>query len=322
MTFWAGIDEAGYGPRLGPLVVAGSSFTVGSALEHGMLWRVLRDAVSRDIKHSDGRIVVNDSKKLYSPAKGLHRLEESVLAFLMAWSGATIPTVGDLVALLEADAESGDEPTPWFAEARGMALPVAGNLSSVVGKAEALRKVCGSAGVRILGARAAVVFAPEFNRIVSLTRNKSLLLFQKCGLILRELWGGAGGETGCVLVDKHGGRMHYRRLLKDVFPACPCDIKREEPPASDYVITGRQGVLTVSFRERGDSLALPTALGSMIAKYLRELHMRAFNDYWRRHREGLKPTAGYSPDATRYLREIHPVIQAQQVDLSALVRMS
>ena len=61
--------------------------------------------------------------------------------------------------------------------------------------------------------------------------------------------------------------------------------------------------LVAGFLEKGERM-LPTALASMTAKYLRELAMRPFNAFWRRHIPGLKPTAGYPADARRFLDDI------------------
>ena len=49
------------------------------------------------------------------------------------------------------------------------------------------------------------------------------------------------------------------------------------------------------FRTKGEEF-LPTALASMTAKYLRELSMRAFNEFWCARVTGLRPTAGYPMD--------------------------
>ena len=59
----------------------------------------------------------------------------------------------------------------------------------------------------------------------------------------------------------------------------------------------------VRFEARGESY-LPTALASMASKYLRELAMRAVNAFWRRHVEGLRPTAGYPEDTRRFKADI------------------
>ena len=218
MALWAGIDEAGYGPRLGPLVVAGTAFMVQDGLKEGALWRVLKDAVARGARGSDGRLVVNDSKRVYSPARGLRRLEEGVLGFLRACGHPNIRNAGELFGLLRAGPSPGTQLPPWFEGAGRLPLPLESNLSALKSKEAVLRQALEGAGVKMLPPRATVVFPPEFNRIVARTRNKSLLLFQKCGLILQGLAGYAGPGESHILVDKHGARRRYRRLLLDVFP--------------------------------------------------------------------------------------------------------
>jgi hypothetical protein len=49
---------------------------------------------------------------------------------------------------------------------------------------------------------------------------------------------------------------------------------------------------------------MPTALASMTAKYLRELSMRAFNEFWASHVKDLRPTAGYPTDSHRFRKAI------------------
>ena len=52
---------------------------------------------------------------------------------------------------------------------------------------------------------------------------------------------------------------------------------------------------------------LPAALASMAAKYLRELAMRAWNEFWCGRLPGLAPTAGYPQDAVRFKAQIATV---------------
>jgi hypothetical protein len=52
---------------------------------------------------------------------------------------------------------------------------------------------------------------------------------------------------------------------------------------------------------------LPTALASMTAKYHRELSMRAFNAFWTSRVPGLRPTAGYPGDSSRFRADIAAV---------------
>ena len=61
--------------------------------------------------------------------------------------------------------------------------------------------------------------------------------------------------------------------------------------------------MEIAFQAKGES-HMPTALASMASKYLRELAMHGFNDFWGRHVAGLRPTAGYPVDALRFKAEI------------------
>lgn len=57
---------------------------------------------------------------------------------------------------------------------------------------------------------------------------------------------------------------------------------------------------------------LPVALASMIAKYVRELAMHRFNRYWSKRMPELKPTAGYTLDARRWLADAAQVITKEE----------
>jgi hypothetical protein len=268
----------------------------------------------------DGRVMVDDSKLVYSGEGGLKRLEEGVLSFAYAPGGPAPGRMAELSEWTCGGRPPGEAPRPWFDAVPGFELPLVSNLSAVESKALLLELAFREEAVRLAGARACVVHAPEYNRVCKATLNKSMLLWQKCGLLLQELWELAGPGESFVLVDKHGGRAFYRDLLCDVFPDTIIDVMTEGAEDSTYRVQQGERSMVISFVPEGDSKAMPTALASMVAKYTRELHMKAFNDYWCARLPELKPTAGYFGDGRRFLRQIAHLLEADGIPEEDVLR--
>src|SRR3954470_14134729 len=98
MAWMIGIDEAGYGPNLGPFVMTVVACQVPDERAGHNLWDVLT-AVVRKGGRDDGRLLVDDSKVVYSGARGLAGLERGVFATLGASLGQ-LPNLADLVERL------------------------------------------------------------------------------------------------------------------------------------------------------------------------------------------------------------------------------
>ena len=82
-----------------------------------------------------------------------------------------------------------------------------------------------------------------------------------------------------VFCDKHGGRNHYAPLLQEQFPDWLVEVHAEGCEESIYRFGPAERRVEVGFRVQSEKY-LPAALASMTAKYLREVFMRPFNDFW------------------------------------------
>src|SRR5215218_5772356 len=95
MPWMMGIDEAGYGPNLGPFVMSAALFQVPEGCD-GDLWKLLHAAVRRASHKPDGRLVVDDSKAVYSPKLGIAVLERNLWPFVQLGCPAAPATLADL----------------------------------------------------------------------------------------------------------------------------------------------------------------------------------------------------------------------------------
>ena len=122
MTLIAGIDEAGYGPLLGPLVVSATAFRVADPPTPDCLWRRLAPVVTKKPDRHNDSVVVGDSKRLYSRAIGLKHLETAALAFLAAME-KPVETRGAALAALSLKDLPDAAACPWH-KGPELALPV------------------------------------------------------------------------------------------------------------------------------------------------------------------------------------------------------
>ena len=65
----------------------------------------------------------------------------------------------------------------------------------------------------------------------------------------------------------------------------------------------RVGSTELRFQMKAEA-NFPVALASLFCKYVRELSMQVFNEFWAEHVPGLKATAGYPVDAVRFKQDI------------------
>lgn len=322
----AGIDEAGYGPLVGPLCVGFAALRIpaddgdlaGCAIPD--IWRTLEEVVSRD-PCPNGRIAVNDSKRLKlangsQRAHPLCHLERGVLAAL-ANAGGKHECDHDVFASLGADISEAvwmrADPTP---------LPLAATRDFQ--RLAAIRLAAGMerASSSIADLRCIAICERKFNDRLAGLASKARVSFEAVAALLRRVWGSRaaadasrGGPAPMVVIDRQGGRTDYAcELGAALGPEATIDEHARGADRSEYTATcpaGRRLRIIVMVEAEGH--AFPVALASMIAKYVRELAMLQFNAYWNSRFSEVRPTAGYGHDGRRWLKEVLPRLTADEV---------
>lgn len=312
-----GIDEAGYGPTLGPLVVSGAAFEVPDALAEADLWDVLAKCVSRGSNRRDRRLPIADSKKLYQRAAGLTALERTALVMLHT-AGRRPRTLRGLLKVVASEPARAMREYPWYAD-HDPPLPRTTTAADIATRANAVRRDATEKGVRLCGVFSEVLPEGHFNQQVAKTHNKATVsLHLMLCIAKRVLDRHAGPVRFCI--DRNGGREHYVEKLMAFFQGAKLRVVEESKLRSAYALELGARTMTVEFRVQGEDCHLPIALASVYSKYLRELLMEGLNTYFGARVEGLAPTAGYHGDAQRFLADIESAVVQERLDRAWLVR--
>ena len=327
MAILVGIDEAGYGPHLGPLVVSAAALRLpGDLPPNPRLWFALRGHVCRRPRTRTGRLVICDSKDAYA-ARGPALLERATLGFLEA-CGQAPETLSALLAQTDVPAgaseNASDAAGPWH-RPKAMTLPAHTTAADVARAAGHLTRGLAHLGGRCECLWINVASPPRFNRLIETTRNKATALFGLAADLLNAAHRQWPADTIHVTMDCHGGRHYYAPLLAETFPMQTVRTLEESPGLSRYDLVrtspGRQAApICFTIAQRCEQRSLATALASMAAKYVRELHMRQLNAYFQALVPGLRATAGYGRDAWRFLDDVAPARNAQGVPDATILR--
>lgn len=333
MAWLLGIDEAGYGPNLGPLAVAATAWHVvnegtgdrgrGTG-QAGLALRSNPTSVALDLyvrlasvvspAPDAGKVAIADSKTLYKPGGGLGHLERGVLVAFGACGGRRPPArwselVGPHVPEI-----------PWYREF-DCDLPIDASENEIEGLTNRFTAACETASTHLANLQVRMVFPREFNELTAHFGTKGAALSHVSIGLVRSVCDALDPQDEPVFVtcDKHGGRNRYGALLQHHFPEHWIDTLAESGPESRYSWGPESSRVEVRFRTKGEA-ELPVALASMAAKYSRELAMRAFNEFWCREVPGLRPTAGYPLDAKRFKAAIAPRLAELEIDEDDLWR--
>lgn len=318
MAVVAGIDEAGYGPLLGPLVVSATAFRLPDEALGADLWERFADAVCKGAPRKSGRLQVADSKVIHKCAEGVRALERNLLPFLALLGPLPTGLRAHLERLRCANVACLDG-YPWY-RGRDLPLPHSVEAPALLDGAQLLQSRLAAAGGAFIDARTELLDAAEFNREVKSAGLKSVTLARRIAVLMQHLWQTLAEEKVLLVVDKQGGRHMYSTFLRAVFSDAEVRTFEEGADRSAYEVTDGRRALHVRFEPYADSRYLPVALASMLSKYTRELCMELLNSYWRPRVADLKPTAGYYQDGKRFLLEIDAARRAEGIARDLLER--
>ena len=312
-----GLDEAGFGPLLGPLCTGAASLSLNFDPAEGPpdLWSQLAPVVGRSPRSCE--IPITDSKKLKSSSKlPLRNLLAGLVPFVELANTTELRTDEDLLRAIGID-----DLGPFGAE------PV--DLEQLDGLDQGQRslrraklgRIAGERGIQVEFVRAKATHPKALNELFDTLGNKSsantTLLFG----LLREVLA-MDNHHACprVVVDRQGGLMRYHPLLESKFHGADITAVAETPDISRYRVAREDKTLHIGFETQADAQHLPVALASIAAKTVRELLMNRLNAFFARHQPGLKPTAGYVQDGRRWLSEIGDLPERLEIPRRDLIR--
>ena len=331
-----GIDEAGYGPNMGPFVVVATAWRVPQDLAVEQMHELLLPEIQPLSLHSKNHakkgahVPLGDSKKIYtgkfgweSLCYGAHFLLESVersqkdtLRNHDLNTGKTkgACSIEDSGAQLYPQDWARVKKVPWLSSLwleRPVDLDLTDSLCTIAQEArESARSKLRTLGIELVAAQGRLIDEVEWNRLVKQFQNKSSVLSELTLGLARYLANETvqANEPIEIYCDKHGGRNRYQALLMNAFEGQWFDTHAETSRLSRYSTVWADHPLMIQFRVEGDSL-VPSAAASILAKWTRELAMKALNEFWINQATRLggpvpKPTAGYYVDAMRFAADI------------------
>ncbi|HBL43079.1 MAG TPA: hypothetical protein DDZ90_06760, partial [Planctomycetaceae bacterium] len=203
-----GMDEAGYGPNLGPLVITASLWKLPDDPRQFDFWSALESVISQTRPRKNSKhLHVADSKQVHSASAGLAPLERSTLPFLQLHNRTErLASLGELWRLLIASPAHLDEiqGEPWSGERR-FELPAVVDVETVEESQDCLQQALDSAGIELRGICSEIVLPARFNALCREYGSKGVMLTRLCMNLLTRVWDRETSEPTLIIGDKHGG---------------------------------------------------------------------------------------------------------------------
>ena len=165
----------------------------------------------------DGRLLIDDSKRVHDGANGLRKLEQGVLSVLASnvlESSQSLEHFLKQILIGNSWDDLGEE--EWFEPAQP--IPLRSNPDELTRMAARLTEAFLSQKVTLGPVYSLLVPAPRFNALLDEHHLKSVILAEGVIAFCRKAQHLPGGDPLIFAVDKLGGRNFYGPMLQQAFP--------------------------------------------------------------------------------------------------------
>lgn len=302
------MDEAGYGPSMGPLTICATAWRVPSSFDACEMTSLLEpEFLAKPIKSNSTHVPIGDSKKIHREALALEGLILGTKFLCFEIDGTIHSDWDSNIAVFARQDWERISSIAWYAK-RPSNYFVTLDKAIVDQRAyfHAASAKMKAHSIALAGIRMRVIDEVEFNVQVDRTGNKSTLLSEASLALVKQVISefSSEGEDIEVYCDKHGGRNRYQAILTFIFDEEWFAIEIESRACSRYTAKWAGHSMQIQFKVDGDSI-FPSAAASIIAKWTREELMDRLNGFWEfKVASDIAPTAGYYVDALRFAEQI------------------
>ena len=181
-----GVDEAGYGPNLGPLAVCATAWRIPSELNSDNLTEVI-PRITADRPGKD-EIQIADSKVMYKPGSGIETLENTVQVMSRV-TGFHLELVSDWhswISRFDPQWTNQTVDVPWFHGDRQ--LPVAADTDVINDLSDSITASLAQCGIELIDVEMNLIPAKRFNELLKVNKGKGELLSNASAGLFKSLF--------------------------------------------------------------------------------------------------------------------------------------